>query len=178
MNDKGGLLISERRSIAGSMTPEDYVNAQRLHRHSTVVGCDIASGVAALIGIALWVSGQATFGSALLTCGISGIVAVLVLDLWLLPRRDRQRQTRRGFLNARFTYTWNSEKLAAESTIWQSERAWTDYVQFKESTAVLLLYPPDSTYEIFPKAWFEDSKQLDEFRRYAQQTHSSAGSTV
>ncbi len=172
MNDKDGLLISERRSIAGSMTPDDYVNAQRLHRHSTVVGCNIASGVAALIGIALWVSGHITVGSALLICGIGGIVGVLVFDLWLLPRRDRQRQARRGFLNAKFTYTWNSEKLAAESAIWQSERTWSDYVQFKESKTVLLLYHPDKTYEIFPRSWFEDPRQLNEFREFARQMGS------
>ncbi|MDB5343484.1 MAG: hypothetical protein JWP89_1861 [Schlesneria sp.] len=170
MNDKDGLLSSEYCSITGSMSPEDYVNAQRLHRRSTVVGCDIVSGLAALIGIALLVSGYIAAGSALLISGIGGIVTVLIFDLWLLPRRDRQRQARRGFLNAKFTYTWNSEKLAAESAIWQSERAWSDYVQFKESKAVLLLYHPDKTYEIFPKTWFEDSKQLDQFRSYALQT--------
>jgi hypothetical protein len=173
MNGKDGLLSSECSSITGSMSPEDYVNAQRLHRRSGVVGCDIASGVAALIGIALWVSGHITFGSILLICGIGGIVAVLVFDLWLLPRRDSQRQARRGFLNAKFTYTWNSVKLVSKSAIWQSERAWRDYVQFKESKAVLLLYHPDKTYEIFPKTWFEDSKQLDDFRSYAQQAGSS-----
>jgi hypothetical protein len=173
MNDKDELLTSEYRSITGSMSPEDYVNAQRLHRHSAVVSYDIASGAAALIGIALLVSGYITVGSVLLLCGIGGVVGVLVFALWLLPRRDRQRQARRGFLNAKFTYTWNSKKLVAESAIWQSERTWSDYVQFKESKAVLLLYHPDKTYEIFPKTWFEDSKQLDEFRSYAQQTVGS-----
>jgi hypothetical protein len=178
MNDKNELLTSKRCSITGSMSPEDYMNAQWLHRRSTVVGGIIVSGVAALIGIAIWVSGHITVGSALLICGIGGIAGVLVFDLWLLPRRDSQRQSRRRFLNAKFTYTWNSEKLAAESAIWQSERAWSDYVQFKESKTVLLLYHPDKTYEIFPTAWFEDPMQLNEFREFARRTHASAGSTV
>lgn len=174
MNDKAEFLTSECRSITGTMSPEDYVNAQRLHRNWAAVGSYMVFGTIALIGIAFLVAeGITVVGKGLFACGIGGIVGVLIVDLWVLPIRDQRRQARRGFLNAKFTYTWNSEKLVAESAIWQSERAWSDYVRFKESKAVVLLYHPDNTYEIFPKAWFEDTKQLNEFRSYALQLNGA-----
>ncbi|MES2789345.1 MAG: YcxB family protein [Planctomycetota bacterium] len=144
------------------------MNAQRLHRSRIVLGCKLASVALGILGGVLLALGNLVPGWALIGSGVCGLIAVVVTDSWHLPNSERRRQARRGHLNPKFTYTWDGEAVVAQSEIWRSQHTWKEYSKFRESGSILLLYLSDGSFEMFPKAWFKTSEQLEDFRRQAQ----------
>ena len=154
--------------ITGTITPSDYLNAQRLHRKRAEIFYFSASGTAVVIGLVLLATGLLFPGLLFVCGGIGGAVGELVTSLIVLPWKVRRLHSQQKDLASPFTYTWNSEFLEATGVSGESKRAWKNYAKVKENKNVFLLYHADNLFEMLPKTWFTSREQEAEFRELAK----------
>ena len=153
--------------ITGIISVSDYLNAQRLHRGSSVRWYNTASATAIAFGVALYFFYRQNLGFIVGCAGVGGVIGELVMSLFYLPRKVRRLHHQQKDLASPFTYTWDSEFLEAKGTSGQSKRQWSNYARCKENEKLFLLYHSDAIFEMFPKAWFQDQVKIAEFRNLA-----------
>ncbi|WP_256643973.1 YcxB family protein [Stenotrophomonas sp. 9(2022)] len=153
--------------ISGILTQEQHLHALRLHRRKAVkvlvgvlLGC-------AVVGVAALAMGHHFPGLVLVGGSLCGVVGVFVQSRLALPRQIAKIHRQQASLHAHYTYSWDDEWLSVASEHVQAKRRWSDYTKMRESDELLLLYHSDIMFEVFPKAWFNEQTQLDEFRLLA-----------
>ncbi len=157
-------------AVSGTITVEDFQNAQRLHRRRAVKrlhrACALITGCGAL---ALWLAfadvvPDALIPGALLLGGGAGVlIAEGLLSGLRLPRVWRRIHGQsRGFDNP-FTYRWDETTLRAASALGNAARPWSHFLKYKEDDRVFLLYHSDHLFEVLPKRWFTQPRALDSF---------------
>ena len=155
--------------ISGTLSEDDYLAAQRLHRRAYVRRQSLV--LAALLPIGLIVAWAGYFlpGAALLGAGVGGFIGELFCSRFSIPRRHRRIYRQQVSLRSPYTYSWDSECLSVVSETGQARRPWSDYVRSKENDEVFLLYHSDTMFEVIPKVWFQGREQAEAFRRLASQ---------
>ena len=158
--------------ISGTISPENYLSAQHLHRRKTVQrNIAIAASMIAA-GIAFLFFSQLIIGVGLIGGGIGCGIGELILAKVVLPRKARRTFSQQKDLAEVFTYSWNSEFIVARSAIGESKRPWKNYSKYAENAHIFLLYHADNLFEMFPKTWFQSQEQLDDFRAKASLARS------
>ena len=64
--------------------------------------------------------------------------------------------------------SWDQEGFRASTSNAQSITPWGDFVRFRETARMLLLYRSDVIFHMIPTRAFENREQLNDFRSYAQ----------
>ena len=155
--------------ISGTLTQEQHLHALRIHRRKAVtLQVGILLGVAAT-GAVAWALGIRYPGMVLVGAGVGGVIGAFVQSRFTLPRHVARVYDQQASLHAHYTYSWDEEWLNVASEHAHDRRRWSDYIKLRESEELVLLYHSDIMFEIFPKAWFNEQKQMDEFRRLASQ---------
>ena len=153
--------------ITGTISPSDYLNAQRLHRAKAVRWYYLASVVAIVIGAGVYCFVNRNTGLILACAGLGGLIGEFVMSRVYLPWKVRRLHAQQKDLASPFTYTWNSSVLEAQGISGQSKPEWGNYAKCKEDEKIFLLYHADNLFEMFPKTWFRDQDQMREFRELA-----------
>ena len=159
--------------ITGTISANDYLNAQKLHRKKAVRWYYAASCIALVIGLGLLILAQSTTSFMLIGAGLGGMVGEFAVSSILLPWKVRRIHRQQKDLASPFTYSWNSEFLEAQGASGHARRAWKNYAKYRENEKVFLLYHADNLFEMLPKNWFRDQAQMNEFRAYAEQAGSA-----
>ena len=154
--------------ITGTITASDYLNAQRLHRRKAEFFYFAVSGVAIVIGLVLLVTEFRFPGYIVIAGGVGGAIGELVTSLIILPWKVRRLHSQQKDLASPFTYRWSPEFLEAKGVSGETKRPWKNYAKVKENKNMFLLYHADNLFEMFPKTWFENNEQEDEFRGLAK----------
>ncbi|WP_313204404.1 YcxB family protein [Stenotrophomonas sp.] len=155
--------------ISGTLTQEQHLLALRMHRRKAVtlqIGVLLGS---AAIGVATFALGFRFPGIVLIGAGVGGVIGAFVQSKLTLPRSVAKIHRQQAGLRAHNTYSWDEEWLSVSTEHGHARRRWSDYTKLRESGELFLLYHSDVMFEIFPKAWFNEQKQMDEFRRLASQ---------
>lgn len=155
--------------ITGIISIDDFLNAQRLHRANALRGFYRFFRIAILIAIPVCFYLVKALGLTLALLSIGVAIGGQITSKLILPWKVRRLHRQQKDLAFPFTYTWNAEFLEGQGVSGQSKRAWTNYHKFREDRHVFLLYHSDNLFEVFPKRWFSDNEQIDEFRRLASQ---------
>ena len=150
--------------ITGTITATDYLNAQKLHRAKTVRWFYIISGIAILLSIIVYWFVSCKAGIILGCAGIGGAIGELTMSKFILPWKVRRLHSQHKDFLSPFTYEWDSDFLMGSGVSGHSKRPWANYAKYKENESVFLLYHADNIFEVFPKKWFRDNSQMDEFR--------------
>lgn len=153
--------------ISGTISKADYLNAQRLHRAKMENRYYLASGIAIAVGIAIYLFHNPKLGFILFCAGVGGALGELVMSSVFLPRKVSHLYQQQKDLASPFTYKWDSEFLEAQGVSGQAKRKWDNYAKYKEDKNIFLLYHADNLFEMFPKSWFTDSNQVNDFRKLA-----------
>lgn len=154
--------------ISGRLTKWDTHTAMELASPGWSRSMWVMS-LAPTFGGLLWLVGQhpllalaGTIASGFL---ISKISRHVTTPAWL--RRNMMTHPAEGHQLRTYTYTWDDEALACTTEDDYSRHCWVDHVWLAENEDVLLLFYARGAYAIFPKTWFRDQAQLDEFRTLA-----------
>jgi YcxB-like protein len=150
--------------ITGTISASDYLDAQRLHRARAVRWFFVFCGVLITLGIVLMLFYSPQLGVMLVCAGVGLVAFELIFASLYLPWKVRRLHRQQKDLAAVFTYAWDDEFLEGKSANGQSKRRWRDYEKRKENEKMFLVYHADNLFEMFPKPWFRDQAQIDEFR--------------
>lgn len=153
--------------ISGAISSEDYVDALRLHRRKIVKRQLLALCTFAAIGVVVAATVSQLVGIILIGAGVGGLIGEFALSTLTLPRRVRKIYNQQAALRAYYTYSWDKDGVSVTSENVNARRPWSDYVKTLEDDDLILLYHSDIMFEIFPKSWFANKEQVDEFRSLA-----------
>jgi hypothetical protein len=165
---------SARRNtmISGSITLEDYLAAQRLHQRRSLRRVLLAMAVLLLLGLAVFAfakrgSGVDIVGVMLAAAGGGGLIGQTIQSAWTMPRKVRRLYAQQAALRHRFTYRWDEAGLEITWADGRVRRPWRDYVRYRDSPQLLMLYHNDILFDLLPTSWFADAAQRDAFRQLA-----------
>lgn len=153
-----------------NITAEDYLASQMLHteltwRQSILFSCLILLAFISYLwfpfpqakDLVVWVFGGAAVG---------GVVGRLIARTLLLPRRARRIYAQQKGLHGQIEYTWDAEAFSVKTERGQARTPWRDYVKYRESETLFLLYHSDIMFNMVPKRLFVDPAQAKEFRSH------------
>jgi hypothetical protein len=154
--------------ISGVVSEAEYVSAHKLARHRANVAISAFMVIVALAGVVL-IQFSGRWGVPLIGGGVCGLVGEALLHHVVVPLRVRQLYAQvKG--RTELTYSWNEHTLSLQSNRGEAERPWSDFHKARENSHVFTLYTNDAIYEIVPKRWFTDERQLADFRRHVKLT--------
>jgi hypothetical protein len=138
--------------VTGTISPTDYLNAQRLHRRTRH---RLSYGIAALLvslGLVCVVFGQIKLAFPVIGGGVGAAVAELITWTIYLPRKCRHLYRQQKDLALPFTYTWDSKFIEASGIRGQTKRPWeimqntrktNTYFSFTMQTIFSRCFPKD-----------------------------------
>ncbi|WP_394687659.1 YcxB family protein [uncultured Xanthomonas sp.] len=156
--------------ISGNIRLDDYRAAQRLHYRYRLRRALIVAGVAFVLGVGLLLftapgSLASMLGTLLLGVGCGGPIWLGLWYGWVLPSRLLFLYAQQEQLQHRYTYAWDEAGMRMTWPNGEVRRRWRDYVRYRESPQVLLLYHDASAFDVVPTSWFADAAQRDAFRQ-------------
>jgi len=153
--------------ITGAISSKDYLDALRVHRRKVVKQQLLVLGALAAIGVVVAATVNQFIGIILTGAGTGGLIGEFLLSTLALPRRARKIYNQQAALRVNYTYSWDKDGVSVTSANANARRPWSDYIKTLESDDLILLYHSDVVFEIFPKSWFANKEQVDEFRSLA-----------
>ncbi|MFC6842221.1 YcxB family protein [Xanthomonas theicola] len=165
--------------ISGIISLDDYLAAQHLHQRRPLRRALTLMAALLLVGMSL-----AAFGSGdtvpLIGFVLSGgcLIGLALLYGWKLPRKLRRLHAQQAALRHAITYAWDDNGLEVTWSGGQARRPWTDFIRYRESPQVLLLYHNDMLFDMVPTPWFADAAQRETFRRLAARVGSDDARAV
>ena len=155
-------------TVSGRVTPETYLQAQQLHVAKSVRNFYWVSAGLVLLGAAISALGL-RWGWVVLAAGVGGAVSQWTAAQWYVPYKVKKMHAQYKDLASTFSMTWDAQALTGQGPSGQQQRAWSNYLKWKEDPHVFLLYIADNLYEVVPKAWFPSTALVDDFRQCASQ---------
>ena len=155
-------------TVTGRVTPEIYLQAQQLHvaKHTRMFYWFSAGLV--VLGAAISALGL-HWGWVVLAIGMSSAASQWVAAQWYVPYKMKKLYGQYKDLAGHFVLTWDARALTGQGPSGQQQRAWSNYLKWKEDPHVFLLYIADNLFEVVPKAWFPSAALVDDFRQCASQ---------
>ena len=153
--------------ISGAISSKQHLDALRLHRKKAVKRQLFVLVVLAATGVVLAAIGHRLIGLIFVGAGVGGLIGEFIQSRFLLPRKAEKIYNQQAALRANYTYSWDKDGVSVSSETVQAKRPWSDYIKALESKDLLLLYHSDIMFEIFPKSWFANPEQANEFRALA-----------
>ncbi|MCC4597917.1 YcxB family protein [Xanthomonas campestris pv. phormiicola] len=168
--------------ISGIISVDDYLAAQRLHQRRPLRRALVLTATLLLAGVPLVIVGTSdavcVVGGMLGGIGGGGLIGLALLYGWKLPRKLRRLHAQQAALRHAITYAWDETGLEVRWSGGQARRPWTDFIRYRESPQVLLLYHNDMLFDMVPTSWFADAAQREAFRRLAARVGSDAARAV
>jgi len=156
--------------ITGVVSEQDFVEAQRIHRHRTAVWINAVLIAIALAGVVLLAAGTKKWGLIVAMGGIGGLIGEAIQARLYIPAQARKHYRQFKGIDAPITYRWSADTICVETNRGAGERSWSDFQRVRESNQLILLYTTDALFEVVPKRWFRDEKQAAEFSTLANGT--------
>jgi hypothetical protein len=158
--------------ITATLSVDDYISAHRLDKSRVRTIVYLVALAVLIVGVALAIAGV-KWAVIVICTGGGGLLGQWWDDRVGLPNKVRKLYGQFKGISDPLTFSWDAETIEGRGADGHGRRKWRDYVRFKENDDVFLLYLTDTLWHVFPKRWFIDAGQLEEFRTYA----SRAGET-
>ncbi|MBB5942411.1 YcxB family protein [Xanthomonas sp. 3307] len=169
--------------ISGTIRLDDFRAAQRLHHRYKLRRALMRMGGAFLLGVLLLLSDArggwaSVLGEALVFFSCGAPIWLALWYGWVVPSKLLFLYAQQESLRHRFTYAWDQVGIRITWPNGEVHRRWRDYVRYRESPRVLLLYHNDGMFDVVPTAWFADAAQRDAFRRLAARVGTGTGKST
>ena len=155
-------------TVSGRVTPEIYLQAQQLHVAKSVRNLYWCSAGLVLLGVVISALGL-RWGWVVMATGVGSAGSQWMAAQWYVPYKIKKLHSQYKDLAGQFSMTWDAQTLMGQGPSGQQQRAWANYLKWKEDSHVFLLYIADNLYEVVPKAWFPSADMVDDFRQCASQ---------
>lgn len=148
-------------TISATLTPEDYVNAQRVQlrvlllRNTVVVGMVFVL-VPALSIYCIWqLISPPPDGINWMPFAIVGMASLLPFFYWvLLPRQMRKAFAVQEWLREPKEFRIDATRIIIRSGGKTYTRPWSDFRKYESHADMIFLYESERNYHIFPRNWF------------------------
>lgn len=161
--------------ITVQLQEADYVAAVRLHRRwSTkmwilVLGSSLSYVVGGVLFLIFAPASAAMWGYILFV----GPAFVILLQAWMhfiwIPRYVRRRFKEQKSLQRSYAISWNDEKLTVDGEDAHVGTPWSDYLKWRDSEQVFLIYHSRLLFRILPKRTFPDRASIADFSQLLQE---------
>lgn len=159
------------RSIAFTLTPEDYIAAQHLHARRQMLRPPMLA-LFAIFAAVFFFGVFAPTGDPFLN-RLMVIVALVVFAMipfnyfFLLPRRTRKIFAQQKTLSERVEASWSPEDYSASNATNSGTIRWADYHKWDSDEKIVLLYQSDILFQMIPRTALTDA-QLSDIRALAR----------
>ena len=157
-------------TISATLTPEDYLNAQRLQLRRLLLRNTVVTGMVLVIVPALTIYciwqlvSPPPEGINWMPFVIVAMASLLPIFYWiLLPRQIRKAFAAQEWLKEPKEFRIDGERISIRSGGKTYTRAWTDFRKFEAHEDLVFLYESDRNYHIFPRRWFT-AEEYAQFR--------------
>ena len=157
-------------TIAANLTPEDYLEAQRLQLRCLLLRRTVVAGMVFVIvpGLTIYCIWQLVSpppeGINWMPFAIVAMAGLLPLFYWiLLPRQIRKAFATQDWLKEPKEFRIDAERIVIKSGGMTYTRPWTDFRKFENHEDMVFLYESDRNYHIFPRRWFT-AEEYAQFR--------------
>jgi hypothetical protein len=99
------------------------------------------------------------FQAANRSFGVSTLVFMVHFYLYRFYKREQR-------FSETMIYEWNDTCLIGQPARINMKQDWKIFTKFRENKTLFLLYDAEGIFQIFPKRWFQNQKQMTDFRRY------------
>ncbi len=162
--------------IPVQLTLADLQAAQRLHMRAASLRTLVYFAVfIAVVGAYFsWSAPRHTptdMFAAFVTVGLVGtafLAALNLLSRWIvLPIRARRIFQQQKNLQRPYRVSWDAEGVQTSSANGNSKIPWMEFLKWRESAQLFLLYRSDVLFQMYPKRCFTPA-QVDDFRSLAK----------
>ncbi len=150
-------------------TEQEYLAAAELHaRWSKKKQMLVVGGVIVILCLALGLYGtQHSYLSGALVLGlIGGFVGGCLMRFGVYRWRTRRTFAQHKSIRREFQMTWNEQGIILQTGADHSSFPWSEFLKWKESDDLFLLYGTDIMFNMVPKRVFASSESLAEFESY------------
>ena len=150
-----------------AITADDYYHAQWVHYKLGVCKFIFVTLMSCYLGYFLYsVAGASKFAAI---GGVSGWLAwYFGYYLIYLRYRCKKIYCQQKSLNLPAQYEWDNEAIYATNESGSGKIKWSDYVKWRESKQLFLLYQSDVIFNIVPKSSFISLEQINDFSSHLQ----------
>ena len=160
------------------LTAQDYADAQRLHlgfRVHYIVGTMALAGIV----LAFWLSGDPFSFQSWVFIGRLWLICLLTFFLivsWGTVKRSAKIFAQQKDLQRTYDVGITDDHLIMGSTgrgEWKIP--WDDFHKWKMSQKLVLVYPSDRLFRMFPRRWFASDDEFQGFKDLLTRTVGPAG---
>ena len=155
--------------IIATLEEQDYLNAQRLHRRWSKRKSIIIISLVILVIVlclALWCQGALPIAGGIIGGLIGGTFAGAITRYVYIPWKARRVFRQQKSLQREYTMSWNADGIQTKSKNGENSSSWSDFIRWKESENLFLLYISDIQFYMFPKRAFSNESELNDFRAH------------
>jgi hypothetical protein len=152
-------------SVEWVLRADDYVAAQALHNRWTDKRALFSLGAIAvgivIVGFAVpWAH---AIGFGLIGGAVGGGLAFELVRRFAIPRRARRLFAQQKGLQRPKTLRWDAAGLSWKSEQGEATTPWSDFLKYKESDRLYVLYLSDALFLMVPKRVFPDDVLAQSF---------------
>ena len=158
--------------IIVKLEESDYLLAQSVHRKWSVRKAVVVYSlciIAIVAGCALWGLGAWSIAAGILGGVVGGVIGGSIVSYIYVPWKTKRVFRQQKSLQREFTISWDANGVRTKSENGEFSSSWSDFLRWKESEALFLIYLSDIQFLMIPKRAFGDKVEIEGFRGHLAQ---------
>jgi hypothetical protein len=158
----------ETIKLSGKYTFEDYKKANDLHTQVPQwleIATHISINITFLFMIIPYIGDFIETGDLNFILFVGMYIALILGIYWLPQRMLLKRYNQDVFFKKPFEIEITDEYFSFSNEVFQTKQAWKDYVKWRESRDMILIYPYDTGWHPIPKRLFNDEGDEKNIKR-------------
>ena len=176
-------MAAQNINFTIQLTPEDYIQAVRLHMRPRPAIKRIGYFLLALVVFVLVTLPYFVItrregrqeGSFLLVALVVILAYLALIFMFFHPRRIKKIFRQQKSLQSLHSYTAMDEEVFIKSPTSEEKLPWDHFTKWKEGKNLFVLYLSDVMFHIIPKRSFAAPEEIIQFRQLLQTKLGSAG---
>lgn len=115
-----------------------------------------------------WRANETSLVGAILGGAIGGVVGASVVRYVYVPCRARRIFDQQKSLNRAYSVSWDNSGLSLTDETGQINIRWSDFIKYKGSHELMLLYQSDVAFNMLPKKAFSSDQQFQNFCHFVR----------
>lgn len=148
-----------------TQTEQDTISAYQLH-YARQPGKSARCLLLGALGFGAYLASENIYVAA----AAGGLVGLAVMQAALfflyLPNRAKRLYRQQKNLHREYRFSWDDQGVFLQAEDYQEKIRWADLSKAKENRTLLLLYPSDHLFHVFPKRSFNNPEQFADFRSH------------
>jgi hypothetical protein len=157
--------------VTVKLDKSDYLTAIALNSKWSSKKKLLISGLILAIFLLAWLSWNAnetSLAGAILGGAIGGLVGASLVRYVYVPWRARRIFDQQKSLHRAYSVSWDDSGLSLIDETGQSNIRWSDFIKYRGSHELVLLYQSDVMFNMLPKKAFSSDEQFQDFCHFVR----------